>query len=106
MGGTVRWVRGGEQGGLGRPPDEPSRLLAAPPAEAAAPVEATDTFGLLTSPEPADAGGTNTSRGGRSVGGVGRRRLGRPGSTDPPTLGELVRLNKQRCDVSLSSSCY
>lgn len=80
---TVRCVLGGEHGGLGRPPDDPSRFLAAAPVAAAAEDGTEGLVGFLASLPGA---GANASGGGRSDGGAGRRRFGRPRSTDPHAI--------------------
>lgn len=82
LAGVVRWVLGGEQGGLGRLPVDPSRFRAAAivvdvGADGCG-VDFLALFALLS------ADGTKTSSGARSEGGVGRRRFGRPKSTDDP----------------------
>lgn len=85
--GTTLCALGGEHGGLGRPPDDPSRLLAALPAVAAVEAVAmaedgTETPAGFLASLPGVVG-AKTSSGGRSEGGAGRRRFGRLKSTDP-----------------------
>lgn len=86
LAGVVRCVLGGEQGGLGRLPVEPSRFRAVtvtPAADVGAACCGAVRLALFAE-APLSADGTNTSSGARSEGGVGRRRFGRPRSTDDP----------------------
>lgn len=83
LAGVVRCVLGGEQGGLGRLPVDPSRFRAA--AMTVVDVGAACCgAGFLALFALLSADGTKTSSGARSEGGVGRRRFGRPKSTDDP----------------------
>lgn len=94
---VVRWVLGGEHGGLGRLPAEPSRFLAVALAHGVETGTAADAdFLTVFAALLLSVDGTKTSNGARSEGGVGSRRLGRPRSTEPPEIKHsIIKLIKK-----------